>query len=393
MAATLADKKRAYYSEALGLANTGNISMTDLENKFFSTASGAGGAYRYGFTAKNLPKWQKALARVRDNVGDAKIMALGDSQFFGVGSTLWTTFPCTGSPMARMQALFAERGLSSSHGFITPGSDQRWTVAGNWTVTLFGIGSLAAYTSAVSAGTLVCTDTRTTWDRCDVYYMQGPGLGTIACTATGGSTVNAVGANAASTVQKVTCSAATPATSNTISMVPTVAQCYIVGVDFFLNGVSKIRIGNGGVGTVGVQQHVTPSQFTTWGTVPVCTAYAPDLTIIGLGVNDRGASRTTAQFQADMVTLITALKAMGSDVIIASEMPAQSAPNSTNEGAYNTAMSELATTYSAPYYAYCERCQSFATYNSGGFAFDGLHQNNLGYWDWAQGIVPQLVGI
>src|SRR5690349_1254196 len=102
---TLADKKRAYYTEALGLPNNGTMSITDLENRFFNTTTSAGGAYRYGFTAKKLPKWQAAIARVRDGGADAKILCLGDSQFFGVGSTLSGTFPSTGSPVARIATL------------------------------------------------------------------------------------------------------------------------------------------------------------------------------------------------------------------------------------------------------------------------------------------------
>lgn len=387
--ATLADKKRAFYSEALGLSDVGNMSITDLENRFFNTASGAGGAYRYGFTAKKLPKWQVALARVRDNAGDAKLLCVGDSQYFGVGSTLSGTFPSTGAPVSRL-ATIMNTFVPTSFGFIAPGVDQRWTVAANWTSTFFGFGSLACYTSAVNAGTLVCTDTRTNWDRCDIYYLQGPGLGTVACTATGGSAVNGVGANASSSIQKVTALAAAPATSNTISIVATVAQCYVVGVEFWLNGTSKIRLGNGGVGTTGAQQHVLSP--TTWGTIPTINAYQPDLTIFGLGVNDRGASRTVNQYKTDMQTLITAAKLV-SDVVLASEMPTGQTPQSTNEASYNTALSELANDNALAYYAYCERCQSFSSYNALGFTSDNLHGNNKAYWDWAAGIAPVLMGI
>lgn len=392
---TLSDLKRTYYTEALGLSQqvAATMSLVDLETKFFTSTSGAGAAYRYGFNAKKLPKWQFAMTRVLDNTADAKIMCVGDSQFFGVGSTLSGTLPATGSPMARLSAKLATGGIPSSHGFIAPGTDQRWTLAGNWTATLFGLGSLACYTSAVSAGTLVCTDARTNWDRCDIYYLRGPALGTVVCTATGGSPVNGVGNNGTSDIGKVTATAAAPNTSNTISIVPTVGQCYVVGVEFWLNGTAKVRIGNGGIGTTGVAQHVTPSQLTSWGTLPVCTAYAPDLTIVGLGVNDRGAGRTAAQYQADMVTLLNGLRAINSDIIIASEAPSQSAPQATNEATFNQILSNLANTYQCPYYAYNERCQSYTVYNAAGYMADGLHQNNKGYWDWANGITPALLGI
>jgi lysophospholipase L1-like esterase len=154
-----------------------------------------------------------------------------------------------------------------------------------------------------------------------------------------------------------------------------------------------VRVGNGGVGTVGVAEHVAASQIATWGTIPVCAAYGADLVGIGLGVNDRGNSRTVAQFKTDMITLITNIKAQGSDIVLCSEAPTGQTPQSTNEAAYNQTLSDLSITYNLPYYAYCERAGTFSSYNGAGFMFDALHPNNAGYWDWAQGIVPSLLGI
>jgi hypothetical protein len=388
----LADLKRSFYLDALGLSGDAQVSLTDLENQFYSTVSSAGGAFRFGFNATRLPKWQAAMARVLDNAGDAKILMIGDSQFFGSGSSQSGTLPSNGSPSTRLATKLTSGGVPSIPGFITPGVDQRWTVPGNWSATLFGFGSLAAYTSAVNAGALVCTDARIAWDRCDIYYLQGFGLGTIACTATGGSAANGVGNSGTSTIAKVTASAASASTSNTISIVPTVSNCYVVGVEFWINGSSRVRVGNGGVGTTGVAQHVVSSQVATWGTIPAMNAYQPDLTIIGLGVNDRGASRTTVQYRADMQTLVTAAKAAG-DVVLCSEMPSQSAPQATNEAAFNAVLKELSGLHSAPYYDYYGRCKSWASYNSLGMAADALHQNNRGYWDWANGIAPVLLGV
>lgn len=390
MPSSLNDLKRAYYSEALGLPNTGNMSITDLENRFFTGTSGSGGAYRFGFTAKRLPKWTAAVARVLDGGTDAKIMTLGDSQFFGVGSTLSGTFPATGSPMSRLSTLLNSSGVPSSFGLITPGVDNRWTLGSGWSATTFGIGILACYTTAPSANALTCTDARTTWDRCDVYVMRGSGIGTITATATGGSAVPINCNQAGQDITKITCSAASASSSNTISIVCSVANAYVVGVEFWSSTTAKVRVGNGGVGTTGAAQHVALP--TSWGSIPFLAAYQADLVILGLGINDRGAGRSANQFKADMQTLVTAAK-LNSDVIIASEMPAGVAPQSTGESDYNNVMAQMATDNNIPYYAYCERCQSFSAYNALGMAFDTLHQNNKGYWDWARGIVPALVNV
>jgi lysophospholipase L1-like esterase len=291
--------------------------------------------------------------------------------------------------MSRMSTLL-NNTIPSSFGLIPPGVDNRWTLGSGWSATTFGIGILACYTTAPSANALVCTDARTAWDRCDVYVMRGSGIGTLTATATGGSGVPINCNQGSSDITKITCSAASLSASNTVSIICSVSNAYVVGVEFWNSTVPRIRVGNGGVGTVGAQQHVMLA--TSWGSIPFLAAYQADLVIIGLGLNDRGAGRTPAQFKADMQTLITAAK-LNSDVIVCSEMPAQSAPQATNEAAYNTILGDLSNENSIPYYAYAERCQSFTAYNALGLAFDGLHQNNLGYWDWAQGIVPALLSI
>lgn len=386
------DDERIYLIEALGLPASTKMTMTDLRAAFYKQTPASMGANRYGITPQRLPKWMQARARVRNSGGDAKILMIGDSQFFGTGSTQSATFPSNGSPSTRLATLLGSAGLASTPGFATPGVDQRWTVAGNWTASLFGFGSLAVWTSGVSAGTCVFTDSRVTWDRADVYHLRGPGLGTITCTATGGSGVNGVGANGSSDAAKVTASAASASSANTVSIVPTVANCYVTGVELWRNGTSVARIGNAGVGTTGVAQHVIPSQINTWGTIPHMNAYQPDLTLIGLGVNDRGAGRTAAQFKTDMQTLVTAAKAVG-DVILCTEMPSQAAPQATNEAQFNDAIRELAYSNSVGLYDYYSRCISWASYNSRGMAADALHQNNLGYWDWADGFAPALMGL
>lgn len=387
---TVMDAERSFYISQLGLPETTNMTIQDLRNTFFTSGASQYGANRYRFTPQVLPKWVAAKARMRDGVGEAKLLMVGDSTTFGTGSTQAATLPSNGSPSTRVATLLTNAGVTSIPGFITPGADQRWTVPGNWTGNFFGFGSLANYSSAVSAGALVCTDTRVTWDRCDVYFLQGPGLGTVVCTATGGSGANGVGANAQSGIAKVTANAASANSANTISIVPTVATCHVTGVEFWRNGTVQLRVGNGGVGLTGAQQHAM--QATTWGTIPMINAYAPDLVTIALGINDRGASRTLAQYRTDLQTIITGAKAVA-DVVLCTQMPSQNAPQATNEAAFNDVVRDLAYSNNVGLYDYYSRCGSWASYNSRGMANDALHQNNRGYWDFAEGLVFALMAV
>lgn len=335
----------------------------------------------------NMARFRSAVAASRDGQRDAKILLIGDSQVAGIGSTAYVTQPDLGSMCTRLATCLSGLGVAAVRGFSAPGSNNFWTTGASWTSTFFGFASLACFTSASGGNALVFADSRINADQFDVYVLRGPGFGTINITATGGSAVVQSMNNAASSVVKLTAIAAAKATTNTVSITVTGgAPCYIVGVEPFDSTATKIRVANAGIGTVGAVEHALAP--TTWGTVPMINAYAPDLTVINLsGVNDRGSGRSAAVYTAAMDTVVNAALRVSS-VILATQMPTGVSPNNVNEAAYN------AYSFTRPevmVYDYYSRCASYESYNARGMVFDGLHANNLGYWDFAQGLASGLV--
>lgn len=391
MSSSLIDLKRSFYATALGLLPTqvANMSVQDLETKFFTTTAGQFGNNRYGFIANKLPKWNNALSRVLDGTANAKIMMIGDSTYFGIGATN-ATAPFNGSPCTRMVQLMNAAGIPAQHGLVPPGTpDTRWTLGSGWSAQLLGLGSLACYGSGgVVASTFA--ENRFAWDKADCYYLQGPGIGTETFTATGGSAATATGNNATSSIQKVTATAASKLNTNSVSFVPTSGTAYCAGIEVYDSTAFKVLVANGGIGTVGAQQHAAAT--TTWGTIPFLNAYQPNLTCIGVGINDRGNGRTVNQYVADMQTIITGAKVWG-DVILCTENPSQNAPQSTGESDFNNAILNLAATNGLAVYDYYGRCGSWTAYNAAGNVSDALHPNEFGYWDFARGLVPALIGL
>ena len=290
-----------------------------------------------------------------------KILCVGDSTTWGIGSTLFSTFPNTGSWPTRLSSLLNSYHAPSQIGLGVPntyGTDNRWTLGAGWANYNLGWGgdgstNGASFVSS-TGGTLTYTpgSTQGTYDKFDMYYLPATGNGTVTATATGGSAV-VQSTNAANGVAKVTVTAASAGTGNALAMVNSAGATWITGVEPWLSTASKIRVANAGVTAS------TTSQWTidaTWGGVPHIKLYAPDLTIISLGINDAGSAVATSTVIANLKTLITATQVSG-DVIVMSFPP--SGPTSsawTNYQVYEPLYPD----------AYAKMCQSL----------------NLPYIDW-----------
>lgn len=352
----------------------------------FATTAGPG-VGRTGYTPAQLPAWQRALARVRDNTADARMLWLGDSQTAGIGCTNYATNPSLGAPPTRSAGVLQSLGVPASIGLCCPANGSTlWTLGSGWAAQTFGFGLLACFNSNASAFTLTFADPRTTADTFDIYCMTGAGLGTVSAVATGGSTGTLNTGIGGTGISKFTVTAAAAGTGNSVVITPTLNPCYIVGVEPRLSTTRKVLVGNAGIGTCSTGQHVALP--VTWGSIPAIQAYAPDLTIIQLGVNDRLQGINIPTYQSNLRLLITAAQVSG-DVLLTSSMPSGTAVANVNEAGYNNVLAG----FGLPYFDYYSRCGSYASYTARGMSFDGLHPGELGYWDWAASLVAPLVMI
>ena len=346
------------------------------------------------FLVTNSVKIRKAIANVRTGTSDAKILCIGDSTTAGVG----ISGSIQGMPNAypyQLANILNACGIPSAPGLAIPGHpgnlDNRFTLGTGWNNFTIGWGANGDYQwSGGTVGNLVYTDTNVLADRYDIYYAQNTTLGTVGITATGGTTVNQSTVGTAGTVGKVTVSAASASTSNTVTFVPANnGSIHILGIEPWLSTAKKVRVGNAGVGS--------SRAFTNWDiggnwSSPTCIkAYAPDLTIISLGINDAGDNQTIDNVKTAIVDLATAAQVSG-DVLIMSPIPCTSGA-SASVIANLPLISAGQQSMNYPFTNLRSRWIDGDTANTNGFMSDTLHPNALGYADIAQMLKNIIIGL
>ena len=337
-----------------------------------------------------LPKYRLALGKTRAGVSDTKVLVIGDSTTAGFGAA--TT---DGAYPARVAGILNAQ-VPSAPGLALPislGTDARWTRGAGWAAPTQNIGFAAnsCLTATAPTGNLVFAPGAGagTFDSFDVYYtMAGAVAGTLTITATGGTPAN-IPLGGAFAVFKATVTAAVASNTNTVTIsVSTGGNTSILGIEPFLSTAKKVRFGNAGVSgsnaTIGWINNDFPIS-----SLASITAYAPDLTIIMLGINDAGNSYPATTLSSAISTLITTAKASG-DVILMTPVPSQNAPYTTFEALYVTAYKTLANANSVPLIELNGRWG--AAYQSGAMT-DSLHPNDYGYADMASAVASLLTRV
>ena len=295
-----------------------------------------------------LAKWDAAVQLVRAGVRDAKILVVGDSTAAGVGGGTDGTFPQAASWVDGLADLLNEGLAPAANGLQIPRSssaanptDDRWTLgtgwtkgdAGNATTAYVGFGGMGCnyYAASDAAGTLTFNDPRIEADTFDVYYMVTTVVtgATFTAQATGGSASSAVpvGGQAAKGIQKVTVSAGSASTTNVVTIDPggSGGQVYIVGIEPYLSTTKKIRVGNAGTSGSYAFRWVAYSDSdpgNAWNARHSIRAYAPDLTIIDLGINDADPTRNTpAATFIDFIEDLIADAQVSGDVLLKTFIP------------------------------------------------------------------------
>lgn len=361
------------YADLVDVAPETVIAYGGIEPAGLSVATRAGldGTYaRLGLSLTDFPKFRKAIARVRSNGGDAKVLCAGDST---------VAYNNTGSWPSVLTKMLNGTGAAFAQGLAVPpylpiSNDSRWTTSGSWPTSRgAGFGNQAGYYGNNTNGNLVFADPTVLADRFDVYYVDNPGMGTGTFTATGGSATPIV-AGSTYTIKKATISAGAASKTNTLTVTANAAGFYVLAVEPWLSTVSTVRVGNAGVSTTAGSDWVAGDPF---GGLNAIQAYAPDLTIVSLGVNDGVNGASAATYLAQMQLIATAARVSG-DVIFVTPIPSQGpSQEATLEPQYRAALLGSGLPVIDTY----EHLGSFAAYNALGYMLDGRHPNAAGHAD------------
>jgi lysophospholipase L1-like esterase len=288
----------------------------------------------YGY--EMAARWKAAVARVLAGTGPAKVLCIGDSTTAGIGSSggyaNQNSWPSVMARMLFRNVAQTTYGLTIPPSDDRPTSDPRWVLGAGWaqaTETGVGLGNRhTAYKSGPGGGALTFLDTRLSADRYDIYYVtnNSSAAGTFTAQVGGGTPVVINCNTGAKSLQKVTVNGTAPSSSTPVSITNTggTGNVWIVGIEPWQSTANaRIRVGNAGVSASSAAGWLAKESGGTdsWNVLAFLPLYAPDLTIIDLGINDSGTPVLDTDFLARMQTLGNAAYAAGSAVLYKTMIP------------------------------------------------------------------------
>ncbi|UVT31825.1 LipC-like lipase [Gordonia phage Kewpiedoll] len=368
----------------------------------------------HNFTTPNLRKARAALARVRNGSGDMKLLCAGDSTTGGAKASTAATYVAQKSYPHQLAGLLNAHMIPSAPGLATPRgtstaitADTRWNAGAGWamngwTNAYLGFGGKGANFrgTGITGGPLTFQYPGVNADTFDVYYRRAPSsptAGTFSVQATGGSVVNvdAAAVGGAPRIDKVTVTAGAAATTNVVTVLglTDAKSVEIVNIVPRLSTKSQVLVGNAGISGSTTVDWVTYSSNNVandFGGLGAIKAYAPDLTILDLGINNANAlSMPVGEFIPSLQQIIAAAQVSG-DVILKTMMPtaASVAPaTAALEAQYVAAIKQLG----LPVIDYFTRSAPGNDYLAAGMLnADGIHGTDLGYLDVAHTVFEAL---
>lgn len=117
---------------------------------------------------------------------------------------------------------------------------------------------------------------------------------------------------------------------------------------------------------------------------------APDVCCIALGLNDLAQSVTPIAFMANMRTLIEAMQAAGSDIVLMVSMTPDGVP-AYPWAQYVRVMYDLARYYSLPVVDISARFGAYSDANAAGFITDAFHPNSIGAVEQALPVIDLML--
>jgi len=352
----------------------------------------------YNYDPAYLAKWRVARSRVRAGDARAKVATVGDSTTAGQGSGgsalnslrsrsypayLAKALAGSGIP-ARHDNIFGSSGFSTNYPLYEPR-----VTANGWTPgSAISLGGTMYSTNGTTAFRYTATGSLV--DTFIVYLARNPGLGTVNISIDGGAATSVATAGTGGVIAQVITT--TAGTSHYVEVARTTGgDVYIVGIEAYNSAVPDVAVLNVGSSGTRLGDWVANTNVG-FSPLPALQVLAPDLSIINLGINDwTQANVDVAAVKVQYQTLITGAKVSG-DVIIVVPVPSQiTRATVAQQAALIAPMYDLAKTNNCVLIDMTRRFGSWATANAGGFTYDDLHYNALGYADEAQTVCQMLL--
>lgn len=364
----------------------------------------------------HLPRWRSALGKMASGQADARVLCIGDSTTFGVGSN-----NANGSGGGSMVALsyptqlatvLSGMGFSANaHAIVGFGSsvfeskltnDARVSAGNSW--------SLAATNNLQSCGGCMALATTATnslnftpTTNVDTFKVWGVAYGGAGPNGVVSAQINSNAAitynfNSTPTRQASFTTTATLG-ANTLKLSwSSGGKVYISAIEAWNSSAPQICIANAGWPGAGLKDMASVNSGSS-GFDPLVMAqtYAPDLYIVSVGINDwrsGGSGITPAQYKATLTSYCSALNSVA-DVMLVSPAPSlESASSYGYQQQFVSAMREVANDGG---YQFVDCFTRFGPYGANASLYGplptpgNLHPNMVGYSDFARAVANAML--
>ncbi len=322
-----------------------------------------------------------------------KIACIGDSTTEGiVGDGTFTGLFASSYPSrlnqlmnviygSRIDSTWGDQGLINQGQNLTTYAlyDPRLSFGAGWSqsgiTANIGGGSLS---NSTNANNYAFTPVKA-FDTIDIYYAQYSGANTFNVNVDGGASIGGpYSTNGTQTIAKITVSCAYA--THTVNIQRAAGTIYIIGihcyVSTFSNAAPEVQIAQFGYGGANISQLVTNSNGNWTGPLTLA-AYAPDLTIICMDINDAIAITNVNTYKTNYQSLITAALLSG-DCIIMNSLPKST--DATTYASYRLAELQLSQTNSVLNLNMISNFSNYTQANALGYiGADGIHPTAKGY--------------
>jgi lysophospholipase L1-like esterase len=347
--------------------------------------AGSFGYYNLGLDY--LPRWTVKLAQVRAGTGRARLMCHGDSTTRGTGAGTGANFNIDADQVAYPKKLadyIASQGVpaifnsANSGTFGSGGKDSRVTLGSDWINTGAASFGGQCYQYDGTGTTALSFTPLFVFDRLRVGYLRQSSSDTFTVDVDGGAalaTINADGGSSFQTSADLTVTRGL----HTINITPTdvAGVLRVVWVEVWDSTIPAVDVFN--VGWSGA----TASDLddaTAVQNLSGITKFAPDLSIIMMGINDQTAGTSESSFKTSMQAVIDIARVSG-DIILCSGTPSNTTGGEGGRQTYARYMRDLAELYGFPFVDVVELMGTDANATAQGWKPPGnaLHINAAGY--------------
>jgi len=345
----------------------------------------------YNFDPILLPRARAAFARVRSGTGRAVVATLGDSTWAGIGAGATSDHNLQGARQHTVAWITSNilngRGIPSTPDAVfstgavstTAASWQMYNpavvVGSGWVISSQTTAGGYLWQNGTTTGTALSVTTTQPANTCDVYYAN-TNVAQFTLDLDGGAAVTVNVTSSGASLLKATVTGTDAIHTLNIKRTGASGNVFIGAIDCYSTATYRAAIWNMGIG--GSQTSTWINATASWSPLNALGTYAPDLTIINLGINDEGYSVAPAVYAANLQTIINTAKISGDVILI---MHHSCSGHETQEPATYAALRQLAANNNVPLVDFRARLGSYTAASGNGQMFDGLHATGLGYAD------------